>query len=42
MTRRNHSIRTALFASTLLAAGPAVAAEVTPERLVNANREPQN
>src|ERR1700687_4716773 len=42
MTRRNHSIRAALFASTVLAAGPSFAAEVTPERLVNAHREPQN
>jgi alcohol dehydrogenase (cytochrome c) len=43
MTQRNHSIRAALFASTMLAAaGPSFAAEVTPERLVNADREPQN
>src|ERR1700730_15057753 len=43
MTRRNHSIRTALFASTMLAtAAPAIAAEVTPERLTNPDREPQN
>src|SRR6202521_3153915 len=43
MTRRNHSIRTALFAGTVLAAAaPAIAAEVTPERLVNPDREPQN
>jgi alcohol dehydrogenase (cytochrome c) len=43
MTRRNHSIRTALFAGTMLAAAaPAIAAEVTPERLTNPDREPQN
>src|SRR4030081_3596111 len=43
MTQRNHSIRAALFASTMLAAaGPSFAAEVTPERLINADREPQN
>src|ERR1700681_3089144 len=43
MTQRNHSIRAALFASTMLAAaGPSFAAEVTPERLVNADKEPQN
>jgi alcohol dehydrogenase (cytochrome c) len=36
-------IRRALLATTMLAfAMPAVAAEVTPERLVNADREPQN
>src|SRR6266700_5473167 len=34
---------TALVTGTLLAtAGPAAAAEVTPDRLVNADREPQN
>src|SRR6266702_5947157 len=32
----------ALLTSTVLAAGPAVAAEVTPDRLVNADKEPQN
>src|SRR3984893_6052294 len=42
MTRRNHSIRAALFASTVLAAWPSLAADVTPDRLVNADREPQN
>jgi alcohol dehydrogenase (cytochrome c) len=43
MTRQNHSIRNALLASTVLAAAsPAIAAEVTPERLVNPDREPQN
>ena len=40
----NHSIRNALFASTMLiaAAVPALAADVTPQRLVNPNAEPQN
>src|SRR5258708_11368288 len=37
----HHSIRGALLAATLLAS-PAVAADVTPERLVNADKEPQN
>src|SRR6202035_1473906 len=36
-------IRNALIAGGMLAAaGPALAAEVTPERLVNADKEPQN
>jgi alcohol dehydrogenase (cytochrome c) len=43
MTRRNHAIRAALFAGTILAAAsPALAADVTPDRLLNPNREPQN
>jgi alcohol dehydrogenase (cytochrome c) len=43
MTTRNHAIRSALFAGTMLAAAsPALAADVTPERLTNPNREPQN
>src|ERR1700722_6009850 len=34
---------TALFMSAILAAtGPAISAEVTAERLINADREPQN
>jgi alcohol dehydrogenase (cytochrome c) len=37
----HHSIRGVLFASVALAS-PAIAAEVTPERLVNADKEPQN
>jgi alcohol dehydrogenase (cytochrome c) len=41
MTRHHQSIRTALLAATMLAS-PAVAADVTPERLVNADKEPQN
>jgi alcohol dehydrogenase (cytochrome c) len=43
MTSRMHSLRTALFAGTMLAvASPAIAADVTPDRLVNADKEPQN
>jgi hypothetical protein len=38
MTVRHHSTRSALMGATLLAA-PALAAEVTPERLVNADNE---
>jgi alcohol dehydrogenase (cytochrome c) len=41
MSTRHHSIRAALFAATMLVT-PAFAAEVTPERLVNADKEPQN
>jgi alcohol dehydrogenase (cytochrome c) len=41
MARGDGSIRTALLASSLLA-GPALAADVTPQRLVNADKEPQN
>src|SRR5215475_13052238 len=41
MTPRLRSIRSALLAATLLAS-PAIAADVTPERLVNADKEPQN
>jgi alcohol dehydrogenase (cytochrome c) len=43
MTTRNHAIRAALLAGTMLAvASPALAADVTPERLLNPDREPQN
>jgi alcohol dehydrogenase (cytochrome c) len=43
MTERTRSIRNTLFAgSMLIAAGPALAADVTPQRLVNPNAEPQN
>jgi alcohol dehydrogenase (cytochrome c) len=43
VTHRNRSIRTALFASTVLAAAsPALAADVTPDRLLNPDKEPQN
>ncbi len=41
MTLRMRSIRRALFAATMLAT-PALAADVTPERLINADKEPQN
>jgi alcohol dehydrogenase (cytochrome c) len=39
---RFQSIRIAMLAGTALAAVPAMAADVTPERLVNADKEPQN
>jgi len=43
MARRNHSVREALLASSvLLVSGPAFAADVTPERLLNPDKEPQN
>jgi alcohol dehydrogenase (cytochrome c) len=43
MTKRNDPIRAALLASSALAiASSAFAAEVTPERLLNADREPHN
>jgi alcohol dehydrogenase (cytochrome c) len=42
MTNGNHSIRTTLLAGSLLAAWPALAADVTPERLLNPDKEPQN
>src|SRR5258708_33060098 len=41
MPTRHHSIRNALLAATMLAT-PAFAADVTPERLVNADKEPQD
>src|SRR5436305_3569104 len=41
-SKQLRSIRTALLAGSVLAALPALAAEVTPERLVNADKEPQN
>src|SRR6202521_4265521 len=38
-----HSLRSVLLASAaLFAVAPAIAADVTPDRLVNADREPQN
>src|SRR5215468_12565744 len=40
MTTR--SIRFALFSASMLAAAPAFAADVTPERLANPDKEPQN
>jgi alcohol dehydrogenase (cytochrome c) len=39
---RNALIRNALLAGSLLAAWPALAADVTPERLLNPDKEPQN
>src|SRR5262245_35095885 len=42
MTNRHHSIRIALLAASALAVWPALAADVTPERLANPDREPQN
>src|SRR4051812_2060877 len=36
------SIRATLLAGVMLAAWPAIAAEVTPDRLVNADKEPHN
>ena len=42
MTRGHHSLRTALLSATLAAVSPALAADVTPDRLANADREPQN
>src|SRR5262249_19319385 len=41
MTERNRSIRNALLAASMLAS-PAFAADVTPERLLNPDKEPQN
>ncbi len=41
MPKPTHFIRTALLAATMLAS-PALAADVTPERLLNPDREPQN
>jgi alcohol dehydrogenase (cytochrome c) len=46
MARRKDSIRIALLAGSMLAlampAAPAIGADVTPERLANPDREPQN
>src|SRR6516162_6495483 len=42
MAKLNHSIRAALLAGSMLAAGPVLAADVTPERLLNPDKEPQN
>ncbi len=42
MAGRNRWIRNALLAGTVLAAAPVLAAEVTPERLLNPDKEPQN
>ena len=42
MTHHKSSLRAALLAGSVLAASPALAAEVTPERLLNPDKEPQN
>src|SRR5438105_11570818 len=42
MTKRANSIRNVLLAGGVMIAGPAWSAEVTPERLINADKEPQN
>jgi alcohol dehydrogenase (cytochrome c) len=42
MARRIGSIRIVLLAGSTLAATPVLAADVTPERLLNPNKEPQN
>src|SRR5881396_3757237 len=42
MKKRTSSIRNVLLAGGVMMAGPALAAEVTPERLINADKEPQN
>ncbi len=41
-TKHNRSIKAGLLGSVMLAASPAFAAEVTPARLLNADKEPQN
>ena len=43
MTRGHRALRAALLGGTLLAAAyPALAAEVTSDRLINPDQEPQN
>jgi alcohol dehydrogenase (cytochrome c) len=42
MTRRIRSSRAVLLAGSMLIAWPALAAEVTPQRLLNPDKEPQN
>src|SRR5437762_9448422 len=42
MKKRTSSIRNVLLAGGVMMAGPALAAEVTPDRLINADKEPQN
>src|SRR5262245_49281337 len=39
---KKHSIRNTLLAASMLAALPAFGADVTPERLANPDKEPQN
>ena len=42
MRTHHHTLRALLLAGAALAAVPALAADVTPERLVNADKEPGN
>src|SRR6202140_5423819 len=42
MVRCDRSIRNSLLAGSMLAAWPVLAADVTPERLLNPDNEPQN
>jgi alcohol dehydrogenase (cytochrome c) len=42
MATRNHSLRATLLAGSMLAAWPVLAADVTPDRLLNPDKEPQN
>jgi alcohol dehydrogenase (cytochrome c) len=42
MPHRTHPLRATLLAGSMLAVAPALAAEVTPERLLNPDKEPQN
>jgi alcohol dehydrogenase (cytochrome c) len=42
MAKQIHSLRAALLAGSMLAAWPVLAADVTPERLLNPDKEPQN
>jgi len=42
MPRRGGRVRVALLSGSMLMAAPALAAEVTPERLLNPDKEPQN
>jgi alcohol dehydrogenase (cytochrome c) len=42
MAHRKHAFRATLLAGSVLAVAPALAAEVTPERLLNPDKEPQN
>ena len=42
MARCDRSIRNSLLAGSMLAAWPVLAADVTPERLLNPDKEPQN
>jgi hypothetical protein len=42
MARRIGSIRIALLSGSMLVVAPALAADVTPERLLNPDKEPQN